>query len=194
MGNLQELILTFKHTFLMMTLPRLLFLILLFSLNIIVDQISKWIAMTHLDYSVVHSFWYDTIRIVYVENTGVAFSLGSDWSPEVRFLVFNLVVLAVLLGLLFYLIKTHKEQSFVKLIAFTLILAGGFGNLIDRFFREGAVVDFLNVGIGFVRTAIFNHADMCITTGLIILIIISIRESFRKPEMVLEEAKEEVNG
>lgn len=178
----------------MMTLPRLLFLILLFSLNIIVDQISKWIAMTHLDYSVVHSFWYDTVRIVYVENTGVAFSLGSDWSPEVRFLVFNLVVLAVLLGLLFYLIKTHKEQSFAKLIAFTLILAGGFGNLIDRFFREGAVVDFLNVGIGFVRTAIFNHADMCITTGLIILIIISIRESFRKPEVVLEEAKEEVNG
>lgn len=143
--------------------------------------------MTHLDYSVVHSFWYDTVRIVYVENTGVAFSLGADWTPEIRFLIFNLVVLAVLLGLLFYVIKTHKEQSFTKLIAFTLILAGGFGNLIDRFFREGSVVDFLNIGIGFVRTAIFNHADLCITTGLIVLIILSVKESFKKPELVPED-------
>ncbi len=56
-------------------------------------------------------------------------------------------------------------------LAVVLLLAGGIGNLIDRLFHGGLVIDFLNVGIGPVRTGIFNVADMAIMAGFGILIL-----------------------
>ena len=54
-------------------------------------------------------------------------------------------------------------------IAWALVFAGGIGNLIDRM-RINAVIDFLNLGIGPVRTGIFNVADMAITAGFVMLL------------------------
>jgi len=51
------------------------------------------------------------------------------------------------------------------------LLAGGIGNLIDRLFHNGLVIDFLNVGIGPIRTGIFNVADMAIMAGFGILLL-----------------------
>ena len=51
------------------------------------------------------------------------------------------------------------------------MLAGGIGNLIDRVFHGGLVIDFLNMGIGPVRTGIFNVADMAIMAGFALLIL-----------------------
>ena len=56
---------------------------------------------------------------------------------------------------------------------YTLILAGGLGNIIDRVMYHMRVSDFLNFGIGSLRTGILNLADFFITTGVIILIIYS---------------------
>lgn len=153
--------------------------ITVFGINLIIDQVSKVLARLHLEYLVSTSYFSDFLRIIYVENTGVALSFGSDWSPTVRFLLFNILVLVILIVLIVYLIRTFHEQTVLKLVAFALILSGGVGNLIDRFMREGAVTDFLNVGFGSFRTAIFNWADFCVTIGLLILLSLSFIETFR---------------
>jgi signal peptidase II len=59
----------------------------------------------------------------------------------------------------------------VQHLAVVLLLAGGIGNLIDRLFHGGLVIDFLNVGIGPLRTGIFNVADVAIMAGFGILIL-----------------------
>jgi signal peptidase II len=52
-------------------------------------------------------------------------------------------------------------------VSVALIVGGGVSNLIDRLRYGGYVVDFLNVGIGPVRTGIFNVADMAIMVGVV---------------------------
>jgi signal peptidase II len=112
----------------------------------------------------------DTVRVGFVLNTGVFLSLGHALGPEMRFWLFVVGVggvLALLLGL------TLKDTRFhaPEVVAVAAIVGGGVGNLVDRV-RLGAVRDFLNVGIGPLRTGIFNVADMAITFGGIALILI----------------------
>jgi len=56
-------------------------------------------------------------------------------------------------------------------LAVTLVVGGGFGNVIDRIVNNGGVVDFLNVSIGSLRTGIFNVADMAIMLGAEVLLL-----------------------
>ena len=49
-----------------------------------------------------------------------------------------------------------------------LIIGGGLGNLIDRILNQGAVIDFMNIGIGPIRTGVFNVADLAILAGIFI--------------------------
>jgi signal peptidase II len=121
----------------------------------------------------------DTVRVGFVVNTGVFLSLGHALSPAMRFWLFVVgvgAVLALLLGL------TIKDPRFrmPEVVAVAAIVGGGVGNLIDRV-QLGAVRDFLNVGIGPLRTGIFNVADMAITFGGIALILIPlVRKRFRR--------------
>ena len=50
-----------------------------------------------------------------------------------------------------------------------LFVAGGISNLVDRI-AMGSVIDFLNVGIGPIRTGIFNVADVAILAGIALLL------------------------
>jgi signal peptidase II len=61
-------------------------------------------------------------------------------------------------------------------VALSLFIAGGASNWIDRF-TTGMVVDFLNVGIGSVRTGVFNVADMAIMAGVALLLVAEINTS-----------------
>jgi signal peptidase II len=78
--------------------------------------------------------------------------------------VFSLGVGAMLLGLaavgLF-----NKQLAPTVILAIFLFFAGGLSNLIDRLTLGGYVVDFMNIGIGPVRTGIFNVADMFVMAG-----------------------------
>jgi signal peptidase II len=65
--------------------------------------------------------------------------------------------------------------SRLKIVSLSLIAGGGFSNLIDRIANGGYVVDFLNIGLGGIRTGIFNIADMAIMMGGILLIAISLK-------------------
>ena len=53
------------------------------------------------------------------------------------------------------------------------MISGGFSNLYDRITNHGGVVDFMNMGVGSLRTGIFNVADMAIMAGVLLLVIYS---------------------
>jgi signal peptidase II len=133
-------------------------------LGILIDQLTKVWAVAALKGGPRYSFLWDTTRIAYAENTGAFLGLGGTLDPQLRFLIFTALVGVFLLGLFVYLLLA-KEMDNISLWAMSLIFAGGFSNFIDRALNEGAVVDFLNMGIGGLRTGIFNVADVYIMVG-----------------------------
>lgn len=112
----------------------------------------------------------DTVRVGFVLNTGVFLSLGHALGPTTRFWLFVVGVGGVLTLLLGLTLKDARFRT-PEVAAVAAIIGGGVGNLVDRV-QLGAVRDFLNVGIGPVRTGIFNLADLAITIGGIALILI----------------------
>jgi signal peptidase II len=117
-------------------------------------------------------------RLHYAENTGAFLSLGASLPQPWRHLVFTVLVGLFLLALLAYLLCSRSLSGFQR-VSLSFVCGGGLSNLIDRVVHEGRVVDFLNLGIGSLRTGIFNVADMAITTGAILLVVESLR---RKPD------------
>jgi signal peptidase II len=133
-----------------------------------VDQATKQLAARTLKGMGRLTYLADTLRLQYAENPGAFLSLGASLSPTMRnalFLGGNLVLLGGCAWLLIRDAWTPRQQ-----LGWWLVLSGGVANLIDRVLR-GAVIDFLNVGVGPVRTGIFNVADMAIMLGVGLLII-----------------------
>lgn len=64
-----------------------------------------------------------------------------------------------------------KEMPLSSVIVWSLVLSGGLGNLFDRIMHDGRVIDFMNLGIAGLRTGIFNVADVCITIGVLLLVL-----------------------
>jgi len=166
---------------LIMTLYRRLTIIIFVSLlSIIIDQATKSIAAEHLPpYSYAddsQSYWYDTVRIGYTENSGVFLGLGNNLSDEVRFGLFVVLVSFLLIGLLWYLIR-NQELTPLSLVGLSLVFSGGVSNLYDRITNNGAVIDFVNMGIGSLRTGIFNIADVAIMLGLLLFVLFQTKET-----------------
>ena len=128
------------------------------------DQVTKNIAKHNLTKFETISFLNDTLRLQYAENQGAFLSLGSTIPENMRYPILTCFVSGVLL----FLLKIQQPLL-------SLILAGGTGNLIDRIFNDGRVIDFINIGIGSVRTGVFNIADIAITLGTVWFILLSIR-------------------
>jgi signal peptidase II len=126
------------------------------------DRITKQAAATILADSPDQSYLADTVRLTYVENLGGFLSVGAGLSVEHRMLVFTVATGVLLLGLTVAAIRGRWEG--LRLLGAALIVSGGASNWIDRVVT-GSVIDFLNVGIGSLRTGIFNAADVGILVG-----------------------------
>ena len=87
----------------------------------------------------------------------------------------------LLLGLFLFRWRS-REESVVWVTAWCMMLSGGIGNLWDRIVHDGRVIDFMNVGLGGLRTGIFNVADLCITVGVVLLLFESWRQ-WKQPAM-----------
>jgi signal peptidase II len=138
------------------------------------DRVTKHLAMTTLAGMPEQSFLADTIRIDYRENSGGFLSTGATWRPTVRVAVFQFAGGAFLLGTL--ILAARRQWSRLGAAGLVLFLAGGTSNLVDRI-AMGRVIDFLNVGIGPVRTGIFNVADVAIMAGIALLLL----DRWRRP-------------
>ena len=140
-------------------------------LILFVDQLSKNIAIHILRGQPMASYLGDIFRLEYSENAGAFLSLGAQLSESTRFWILNVGVSGALIACLVFLLCA-KDMSRFELTAFSLMFSGGLGNLLDRIFRDnGRVVDFMNMGIGNLRTGIFNVADMAIMAGILLFLL-----------------------
>lgn len=169
---------------------RRLFLIAI--LLVLIDQFTKMAVKGFNFFGISHQGMYvgesfpiigDFLRITFVENPGMAF--GVEFGAGKIFL--TLFSLIASIGLIFYLRMIHSAHICIR-IAIMLILAGAFGNFIDRMFYGvfygegplfyGLVVDFIQVDIPditvgsvtYTHWPVFNIADSCVTIGMLLLI------------------------
>ena len=131
------------------------------------DQATKSVAKAYLSETQTIVLLGDTVRLQLAKNYGAFLSLGASIGEASRGALMSVVVGLVLAALLAYLFVSKPENPIIG-VAVALIVGGGVGNLIDRLRYGGYVVDFLNVGIGPLRTGIFNVADMAIMVGVVL--------------------------
>jgi len=146
---------------------------------ILADQVSKFIIVKNWPRFDPHTmikdvFNNDLLRIVHVRNKAIAFSLGRNIPDSLRPILFVAIPLLVLGFLCWYYIRSN-EFTRLQRWAVAGIIGGGLGNIIDRIFRPGGVVDFIDVkffGIfGMERWPTFNIADSSVVVCCIILFI-----------------------
>lgn len=176
-----------------------------------IDLISKWVVVNNMniyqEITVIENFFY--LRLSF--NQGAAFGLGNTGDVEWR--VFFIAVSAVMgTAMLIYYIKRYKSLNYVMKIALAMMIAGAYGNLIDRalywpsIVGFSGVVDFLSFEFWGRRFATFNVADMSLVVGVIILLVAiivddvrlarvkSAKEDLSKPAPEYLEEKEKKNG
>jgi signal peptidase II len=133
------------------------------------DQLTKFIVVTHLTENEQVKAIGDLLNFHFVKNSGAAFSIasGSPW-------IFSIAATAVTIFIIGF---ARRIRSVGWAILFGMLLGGTTGNLTDRLFREpgfgvGHVIDFIQV-YGF--PAIFNVADSFIVASMGLFIILTIR-------------------
>ncbi len=129
----------------------------------VLDQISKYLALEYLKPLKSIELIKGFMNLTFVENRGAAFGLlnGARW-------FFVAVTIAVTIAAFIYLKKympETKEYFYVK-ISIVLILAGAWGNAIDRLIR-GYVVDYFETT--FISWPVFNVADIYVVAGTVLL-------------------------
>ena len=129
---------------------------------IFIDQISKFIVSSTFSAETQITIIPKVLRLIYVKNTGAAFSIFSE---HVEFLGIVSAIFSVLIVI--YAIKTKPVHPIHRL-SISFIFAGAVGNGIDRIVR-GYVIDFIETV--FIEFPVFNIADIAITTGAVLLII-----------------------
>ena len=153
-------------------LDKSLALLLLVVMTIGCDRVTKQLATENLAGEPTRSFLADTFRLTYAENTGGFLSLGAGLPSALRNAVFTVVTGALLLVLAGF--AWRQRGSVWHAAAFALFIAGGASNWFDRV-SDGRVVDFMNLGIGWLRTGIFNVADVAIMLGLAVFVLAELR-------------------
>jgi signal peptidase II len=134
------------------------------------DRLTKGLATTNLRDAAPRSYLNDTLRLQYVENEGAFLGMGSELDATTRFWLLT-VASGVMLLVIFYWMWRDRRMRIGDTLALSLLVGGGVGNLADRVFMDGRVVDFLNIGVGTLRTGIFNVADVAIMLGVSLLVL-----------------------
>jgi signal peptidase II len=149
------------------------------------DQATKVLAKRWLEHGQSVEHLDGVVRFELVENTGALLSLGSSLSEPVRDAIFLLLVPLGLAALAISLLRSNTLSTAAG-AGIALMIGGGLGNLIDRIFNEGAVVDFVSIGLGGLRTGIFNVSDVAIVAGALLVALGMRSERSHEPVEVLE--------
>ena len=151
-------------------IKRWILILIIISLVIIADRVTKEIAREHLADAPTISYLGNLFLLHYAENDGAFLSMGSNWPAPLRMILLTIIPV-VFLFILLFVVLFSREMDIWTTIAFALILGGGLSNMWDRMVNNGFVVDFMNMGIGNLRTGIFNVAAMAITTAFFMIVI-----------------------
>lgn len=131
---------------------------------VLLDRLTKLWAAGPLKSAGRMEFLPGVMEFNYVENQGAAFSMF--WGKTWVFVILTVLIVAFLLG---YLIKYRASEGLLMRIAVSCIIGGAIGNLIDRVLY-GYVIDFLRPI--FIRFAVFNIADIFVTCGAMLFIVL----------------------
>lgn len=149
------------------------------ALVIVIDQATKRVVDTTMQL-------YQSIELIpcfqltYLRNQGAAFSFLSGAGGWQRWFFIGLAIVASVF-ICFWLKKLNRSQRW-EAVAWSLVLGGALGNLIDRILY-GYVIDFLDVYVGEWHWPAFNVADSAITVGVVMLLL----DSFKTPSRMLAE-------
>lgn len=131
-----------------------------------IDQLIKFWAVGSLQeqgsIQFIHFGNFEVFDLTYLENSGAVFGsfAGMRW---LLVGITSVMLIACAWGLVHF-----NKRSKLLTSSLILILAGGVGNLIDRLFRDGMVIDYIEVK--FFDFAIFNFADCCVVIGIALFI------------------------
>ena len=139
------------------------FIVFIILISICIDQIVKQVIIKNILNSSIEII-NGVLNFTYVENTGGAYGIGSN--NILMFIIINVIIIGILMK---FVISKRDEINNALLIAISLIIAGGIGNLIDRIFR-GYVIDFIDINPVF-KYPVFNIADIFVVTGCIVIAI-----------------------
>ena len=151
----------------MLTLTRNHLISLMFVATIFVlDRLTKLYILNLSEGGTEVDFYiFSFLNIYLVWNSGIGFGLFSI-EPNLFYHFITLLIIIINFILIYLLIKSSKQQSFL----FAMILGGSLGNMYDRL-SYFAVPDFIDFHLGDFHWFIFNVADIFITIGIIGLII-----------------------
>ncbi|WP_406684962.1 signal peptidase II [Seonamhaeicola sp. MEBiC1930] len=158
---------------------RSLFISLTIILSIALDQISKVWVRANIDLrsstspGEVKSIIGDYFLLMNVENKGAFLGMGSELNDTLRIILLWILPIFVLGFVLRYVFKDKSLNNW-SLFAFSSIIGGGVANVFDRIVF-GKVTDFWFIDLGGpLKTGVFNVADVFVTTGMIILVFITL--------------------
>lgn len=167
----------------------------LFVVLVFIDQFTKDLIVKSLALSQVDPIIKNFLSLMYVRNTGSAFSMFASKSWGVTMLsVISTVALIVLLFLSFFVLVRFRSRRLSVVLIF--LSAGTLGNLIDRI-RFKYVIDFIRFDFGSYTFPIFNVADIYVTLSCIVLAVMLLFNEKFIPEIPFsskEEEKQEESG
>ena len=134
-------------------------------LGVLADRITKILAAGNLPYEVPVPIIGNIFSLEYIHNEGAAWSILNG---RVGLLLIITVLVTIFIALLLH--KTPKEHKFMR-FSYALLISGALGNIIDRLYY-GYVIDFLR----FPNFPVFNIADCCVTVGIALIVILTIKE------------------
>jgi len=143
---------------------------------VLMDQLSKWMAVAYLEERVPEAI-LPHLNFTLAYNYGAAFSFLGDQGGWQRW--FFVIISFVVSGYIVYWLRKLDKSERWTAISLALVLGGALGNGLDRLV-SGRVTDFIDLYVNFDlfflsngHFAIFNGADIAITTGAILLVVIS---------------------
>ena len=152
------------------------------------DQLTKYYISTNFVLGESREFLSGFIDLTYIHNRGGAW--GMLYGRTYILLPVTLVIMIICI--IFYV--KYGKKSRLLLWAITLVMSGGIGNMIDRVFRDGNVVDFLHFEF-FPSFPVFNVADCAIVVGAGLLILYFILDAVREEKQKkLKNPSEHTDG
>lgn len=140
---------------------------------LLIDQIVKLLIKTNMNLNEEISIIPNFFSIQYLKNTGAAFSILEN--QTILLAITSIICISVII----YYLKKEENLTTPMYLSFGLVLGGILGNLIDRIVYQG-VIDFLSFQIFNYNFPVFNIADIGITIGVLLLIIIYISRDIKK--------------
>lgn len=151
---------------------------------ILLDQLSKWLVTKTLPYGRPVKVIGEFLRLTYVKNPNIGFSIGRTLGGGGRFVLARILPLVVSGILLVYFLVARDLTRFQRWVL-AAVLGGGLGNYVDRIFLRGEVVDFIDVKFfglfGLERWPTFNLADSTLVVGGILLLASFLWSGRKKP-------------